>query len=63
MTSPFVTALRTDQEKFLGELEVDELHAVAYACVELLEKRAKEGDGTAPSKLQSLYRVIANVEI
>lgn len=63
MTSPFVVALQTDKEKFLGELETEELHAVAEACVGLLEARAKEGDGAAPNKLQVLYRQLANVEI
>lgn len=63
MTSPFVVALRTDKQKFLGEMQTDELHAVAEACIGLLEDRAKKGDGTAPNKLQVLYRQIANVEI
>lgn len=63
MTSPFVVALQTDKEKFLGELETEELFAVAEACVGLLEARAKEGDQGAPNKLQVLYRQVANVEI
>jgi hypothetical protein len=63
MTSPFVMALQTDRDKFLGELETEELHAVAEACIGLLEARAKEGDQGAPNKLQVLYRQVANVEI
>lgn len=63
MTSPFVMALQTDKEKFLGELETEELFAVAEACIGLLEARAKDGDAGAPNKLQVLYRQVANVEI
>ncbi len=63
MNNPFVMAIRTNPAQFLGELETSELRAVAAACVEQLEKRAKAGDSTAPNALQALYRVVANIEI
>ena len=63
MSNPFIMALRTNPDQFLGELEVSELRAIAEACVEQLEKKAKMGDSTAPGALQAMYRALANIEI
>ena len=63
MSNPFIMALKTNPDQFLGELETQEIRAVVEACVETVEKRAKSGDRTAPSALQAMYRAIANVEI
>ena len=63
MSNPFVLALKTDPDQFLGELETAELKALVEACVERLARNAKDGDGAAPAALQSLYRLLANIEI
>ena len=63
MTNPFIIAIRQDPEKFLSALETDELKEVAEGCITVLEARAKAGDGSAPAKLQALYRAVANIEI
>ena len=63
MSNPFIMALKTNPDQFLGELETRELRAVVEACVDTLEKRAKAGDTNAPGALQAMYRAIANVEI
>jgi len=63
MSNPFIMAIRTNPDQFLGELECAELRAITEACVAQLEKRAKAGDSTAPGALQALYRAISNIEI
>ena len=63
MSNPFIMALKTNPDQFLGELDTLELRAVVEACIETVEKRAKAGDSAAPGALQAMYRVIANVEI
>lgn len=63
MSNPFILAIRTNPDQFLGELETPELRAIAEACVAQLETRAKAGDGSAPGALQALYRAVANIEI
>lgn len=63
MNNPFVLAIRTNPQQFLSEMDTDELKAVVEGCVDVMEARAKEGDGRAPSALQALYRRLANVEI
>lgn len=63
MSNPFVLAIRTNPQQFLGELETHEIKAVVEACAGVLEARAKAGDRHAPSALQALYRQLANVEI
>lgn len=63
MSNPFIMAIRSNPDQFLGELETSELKAITEACVAQLEKRAKAGDGAAPGVLQALYRALANVEI
>ena len=63
MTNPFILAIRADAKKFLGDLEVTELRAVAEGCVDVLEARAKAGETAAPGVLQALYRKLANVKV
>ena len=63
MNNPFVLAIRTNPQQFLGELDTQEIRAVVETCAKVLEARAKAGDRDAPSALQSLYRHLANVEI
>lgn len=63
MSNPFIVAMKTNPQQFLGELDTLELRTVAEACVTQLEKRAQSGDGAAPGALQALYRAVANIEI
>ena len=63
MNNPFVMAIRSNPQQFLGELDTQEIRAVVEACAGVLEARAKAGDRHAPGALQALYRQLANVEI
>jgi hypothetical protein len=63
MSNPFIIAMQTDPAKFLSDLDTTELRAVAEGCVNVLEKRARQGDRESAPALQALYRAVANIEI
>ena len=63
MSNPFLLALKTNPDQFLAELETAELKALVEACVDRLAANAERGDGAAAPALQSLYRILANIEI
>lgn len=60
--SPFLFALRTDPDRFLGSLGTAELETLAGQCIDRLAAKAMAGDTDSARALMALYRRIGAVE-
>ncbi|SDH39661.1 hypothetical protein [Roseospirillum parvum] len=60
--SPFLFALKTDPDRFLGALGTAELRTLAGQCIDKLAARAMGGDTESAGALMILYRQIGEVE-
>ncbi len=63
MSNPFIIGLKTNPQLFFNELDTVEVQAIAQACLRVLETRHQEGDPTAATSLQNVYRDVANIEL
>jgi hypothetical protein len=61
--NPFLVALKTNPAQFLAGLDTAELQALSEGCVVQMIMKAKRGDRKAMLALQSVYRIIGEVEI